>query len=313
MFELAPKINDFLVILFSIVVEGIPFILIGAMLSAMMECWLTPAKIAKTIPKNKILQFGMMGFLGNLVPVCECGNIPFARRMILKKVAPYLALTFLLVAPVFNPIVVAATVAAFPNDLSVVLLRVGFSLLIAISVGVVFSFLPREVVLKKNIEDIDHAGHDHQHGEDCGDGHCHDHHHESTAGWRGIFAVVRKEFLEMTGIFLFGAVIATTIQLFLPKDIVFAFNGQQWASILAMMLLAFVVSICSNVDAFFALAYAQVFPMSSILAFLVLGPMIDIKAIPMFKTIFTWKAVALIVAFVSTLTFLLSYLMFLFY
>lgn len=286
-------INDFFIILMSIVVEGIPFILIGALLSGVLEQYVTPERIIKWLPKKRFPQLLTMSALGNIMPVCECGNIPFARRLIYKKVAPALAITFLLAAPVFNPIVIAATYSAFFNQPEILWFRILFTLIIAISIGFIFLAIPHDQLLKKEVDS--HAHHHH-------------HHHGPTT----LLGVIKKEFIEMTGIFLFGATIATAIQLFVPNDTVFLFNQREWISIIAMMLLAFVVSICSNVDAFFALAYAQVFPTSSILAFLVLGPMIDIKAIPMFRTIFKWKPIFMLAGYIFAMTFLLCYLYFLF-
>lgn len=289
--ELSPKVNDFFIILFSLLVEGIPFILIGGVLSALVEIYVSEERIQKVLPKNKLLRFLSMGLLGNVAPVCECGNVPFARRMILKKIEPFFVLTFLLAAPVFNPIVIISTMVAFPNDFSIVMYRLLFTLIIAVSIGYIFSFFAEKDVLINKLKERRLAKHDHHHG---------------------ILNIVQKEFLEMTGIFIFGAIVASFIQIVVPKEFFFQFYEQQWIAILAMMALGFVISICSYVDAFFALAYSQVFPTSSILAFLVLGPMIDIKAVPMFKTIFKWRALTIIIGLIATETFLLSYLYFLF-
>lgn len=291
LFELSPKINDFFVILFSILIEGIPFILIGGILSALVELYVSEDKIQKWMPKGKLAKFCFMGLLGNATPVCECGNVPFARRMIKKKIQPHFVITFLLAAPVFNPIVIASTVAAFPGNYSILGFRLLFTFIIAVSIGYILSvFKPKDLLISDLLKTK---------------GHSHDHKHS-------FLQIVNKEFLEMTAIFLFGALIASFIQTAVPKEVFLQFNGQEWIAILAMMILAFVVSICSNVDAFFALAYSQIFPTSSILAFLVLGPMIDIKAIPMFKTIFNWKTLGFIIAMIAAETFLFSYLYFLF-
>lgn len=289
-------LNDFFVILLSIVIEGIPFILIGALLSGLVELFLTPEKIFKLIPKNKFLGFTAMALLGTAIPVCECGNIPFARRMISKEVPHYYALTFLLAAPVFNPLVILATLAAFPDDIWISIWRIIFTFIVAVSVGYIISLLPQKEVVIENIDKrVEHCTHN----------------NNDFKKVHSFFHIVGHEFVEMTGIFIFGASIATSLQMFVPADVVTFFNQTEWISILAMMVLAFVISICSNVDAFFALAYAQIFPMSSILAFLVFGPMIDIKAIPMLKTIFRWKPLFLIVGYAFVNTFLLSYIFFL--
>lgn len=293
--DLPAKLNDFLIILLSILVEGIPFILIGAIISGFVEIWLSKKDILKILPKNKFLQFVSMGLLGNVLPVCECGNVPLARRMILKKVPHHLAITFLLSAPVLNPIVILATIAAFSNDLSILFYRILFTLIIAISLGYIFSFISKEKVLNPKLSETPD-----------------DHHHtHQSSKLDTVLKITKREFIEMMSVFLIGATIAASIQNFFPKSFILSFNQTEWLSIIAMMVLAFTISICSNVDSFFALAYAQIFPTSSILAFLVLGPMIDIKAIPMFKTIFSWKTVYAITAYVFLSTFLLTYIYYL--
>ncbi len=299
-------VNDFLVIFFGIFIAGIPFILIGALLSALVEIALSPEKIVSLLPKQRFLKFFSVALLGLVLPVCECGNVPLARRMILKDMAPSLALTFLLAAPVLNPLVIISTLVAFPQEPMFVVWRVLASLGIALIVGMLFTYIPSSQLLVKKLQN--HK--DHVHGDSC----CHEGGHTSikASRWSRFWMVTRKEFLEMCGIFLFGALLASSIQLFLPQDFANQVVSSEWLAILVMMLLAFIVSICSNVDAFFALSYAQVFPMSSILAFLVLGPMLDIKAIPMLKSIFRWKPLLIIIALVSSLSFLVSMLYFLF-
>jgi uncharacterized membrane protein YraQ (UPF0718 family) len=310
-FQLPTALNNFFIIFYSIIVEGMPFILIGSLLSGIMEYFVSPESFDKFMPKKKVSKLTVAAMLGNLMPVCECGNIPFARRLIKKRVEPYIALTFLLAAPVLNPIVIASTVAAFPNDPTILFLRLSFTFLVATGTGFMISKLTSKQVLSSHFaeqEACNNPLHSHSHNQSCESGHCA---HKKKVSWPRLLSLVRTEFFEMTGIFLFGATIAASIQMFIPKSFVFGFNQFEWLAILAMMLLAFIVSICSNVDAFFALAYSQVFPMSSILAFLVFGPMIDIKAVLMMRTIFNWKTILLIALYAGVFTFLLCYAYFL--
>ncbi len=301
--ELASKVNDFFVLLFSILVEGMPFILIGAILSSLVAIYFPQKKLSGFLPKNKLSKLVTMSLLGNLVPVCECGNVPFARRMIKQNIPPYLALTFLLAAPAVNPIVIVSTLVAFSGDYHILMYRLIFSLIIAVLVGYIFSFFRSKDILNKKLEEC------------CDHSHSHSHDHDEPEIDKKnkvltLMNIVKNEFLEITAIFVFGAAIAAAIQLFLPQSFILSFQQSEWMSILGMIALAFVVSICSNVDAFFALAYSQLFPTSSIIAFLVFGPMIDIKAIPMLKLIFSWKALILLISMVLTLTFSLCYIYF---
>ena len=85
-----------------------------------------------------------------------------------------------------------------------------------------------------------------------------------------------------------GALIASLTQVFVPREVLSSVGSDPLLSILAMIAFAFIISICSNVDAFFALAYTSTFTVGSIVAFLVFGPMIDIKMLALMRT--TYKA-----------------------
>lgn len=301
--SLPTYLNDFLVIFLSIVVEGIPFILFGAIMSAIVELWFSEKLLLRLLPKRKFTQHFSMTLLGNLMPVCECGNIPLARRMIKKNIPPALTITFLLAAPVFNPLVIAATIAAFPNDISILLYRLLFTAIIAIGAGYLFSNLSSKYTVREKLlkDESEHVGHSHDIEKSA----------RKPSKFTRFIAVCKKDFLELTSIFIVGALIATFIQTLLPKELILQLNQQEWIAILAMMALGFIISICANVDSFFALAYSQIFPVSSILAFLVFGPMIDLKAIPMLRTIFSWRAIGILTAFTGLGSFLLAYLYFL--
>lgn len=293
MFNLPNQFNDFFIILLSILVEGIPFIMAGSLLSAIVQKYLSEHTILKFLPKNKLLQKVGMSLMGNLIPVCECGNIPLAKRMLKKNLSPALAISFLLAAPVFNPLVIASTLAAFPNNYWILVYRLLFTLIIAVVVAYIFEKLPTIEVIKTT-------------------GTVSENPYEQNEPQHGLVATIKGEFLHMTSLFLIGAIIAALVQTLIPKELILSFNSQEWIAIIAMMVLAFIISICANVDAFFALAYAQIFPTSSIIAFLIFGPIIDIKSIPMLKSIFTWRGLIILISLVALITFLLTYSYFLF-
>lgn len=286
-------LNDFFVIVLSLLVEGIPFILMGSLLSGFVHVYISRETVVSFIQSMKSGARVAMNFLGMVFPVCECGNIPFARQLIRKGISPTLSITFLLSAPVINPIVIIATLAAFPNDPQIVLWRVVFTFIVATAVGAAMELLPQDQIVLA--------------GADTPISSC----HHNKKSLLHTLHHVRGEFLEMMGIFTFGSMIATSIQMFIPRDFVLLFNEHAWVSILVMMLLGFIISICSNVDAFFALAYSQIFPESALLAFLVFGPMIDIKAIAMLRTTYTWKTIFTMSSLCLLFTFLLTYIYYL--
>ncbi|MBP7057212.1 permease [Candidatus Gracilibacteria bacterium] len=305
MFSLPAWLNDFIIIFLGLVIEAIPFILLGVALSSLLSFVITDRQILHWLPKNRFLALCYATVTGFLLPVCECGNVPLARKFAIKGVPPYVAITFLLAAPVINPIVLFSTWAAFRDMPEVIVFRMVFAVITAFAVGLIFSFAhERREVLHENIVkviDARNAQVDHQHG-----AHKHHHHHASSGKWSAFLQTIQVEFLEMTTLMIIGALIAAATQTFVPREWIVSLGTGPIISIVAMLILAFVVSICSNVDAFFALAYAPTFTTGSIVAFLVFGPMIDLKSLLMMSTTFRWRTLAIISVLTVQIVFILS-------
>ncbi len=293
-FVLPAKLNDFAIIFLGLVIEALPFILIGVLLSALLSLFVTEEQIIRFIPRNKFLALVYASLTGFLLPVCECGNIPLARKFTIKGVPPYLAITFLLAAPILNPIVFFSTYVAFRDIPEIIGLRFLFAFVTAVFVGFVFSFArdKHELLQEKVIASC-----------------TIDHNHAQHSRWQEFVATMKTEFVEMMVLLIIGGLIAATTQTFLPRQAIATLGTGPIVSILIMMLLAFVVSICSNVDAFFALAYASTFTTGSLLAFLVFGPMIDIKSLLMMSSTFKAKAIVVMTILVFQAVLILSLIM----
>ncbi len=278
-------LSDYLTIFFSILIEAIPFVTLGVIVSSLLTAFVKDEWLLKMIPKQKFLGHLVIAFFGCVFPVCECGNVPVARRLIEKGLPVSQAVTFLLAAPVINPIVIISTYIAFRFAPEVVVLRVAISFVIAIVTGLVVSLHKHpENLLTESVAEA-----------------CH-HHHEPPKFLNEKISVflgtVRHEVLEMTTALLLGATIAA-ITTTLSRETIVAIAQTPLLATLAMMILALVMSICSTVDAFVALGYLGRFPVSALLAFLIFGPMIDLRVISMLKTTFRWKFIFMIVVLVS--------------
>lgn len=284
-------LNDGLIILLSIFIEGIPFLLIGSILSGIAHIYLKREKVAKLLQSHNILSYFGAILLGCIIPVCECGNIPFTKKLISKGVPVSVATTFLLSAPVCNPIVFFATLSAFPAEPKIAILRVALTIFIAVTIGYFLSFFDKGDIIKSTVLEELSAP-------------------ETEVSITKAFSIAKSDFKSMITIFFIGALIATVIQLGIQRDFVLTLSETPFLSIIAMMGLAFIVSICSNVDSFFALSYAQVFPQYSIIAFLVLGPMLDIKSIPMMGMIYKARGVLFIGTVAVLLTYVSTYFLF---
>jgi hypothetical protein len=270
------QIQDGITIFMGIFIGALPFILIGVLVSALINKFVKTEWILRVMPKNRFGRIIFANLVGFLFPVCECGNVPVARRLVQKGVPPYAAVTFLLSAPVINPVVIFATYVAFKNDLFIFYGRFILTFLIAGLIGLILSLnKDQNSILKPSFA----AGLKSKKS-------THTHQHANTA-----VTEARQEFLEMTSVLSLGSLIASIVQIAIPRTVISALGSAPIGSVLAMTFLAFITSICSNVDSFFALGFVNNFTQSSILAFLVLGPMLDIKALLMMTTTFKTKAI----------------------
>ncbi|MBU4194833.1 MAG: permease [Actinobacteria bacterium] len=306
--------RDFSIILLSILLEAIPFLLIGVVVSAVLSVYVSDDFVVKWFPAKSLAGLFYALVMGFLFPVCECGNIPVARRLLIKGVEPAPVVTFLLAAPVLNPLVIIVTVAAFPGQPEILILRLVFTVMISLAVGaILFKVKKEDIVLP--FETI--TGDGGCHGEEDGDSVSHKHvcvRHEHYRGLDGrrrfmeFLFLIRDEFFMMLRLLVLGTIIAASFRTIFPQNLVTSLGSGQVVSILTMMLLAFLVSMCSNVDAFFAMAFAGTFTAGSIVTFLVFGPMVDIKALVMMTSAFRMKAIIWISVLVALMSFLLGLL-----
>lgn len=297
---MASRFNTFVTIFLGILIEALPFLLAGSVVSGIIEVFVSDQTIARFIPGRPIPAAFVGALLGFTFPVCECGVVPVTRRLYQKGLPLSVGIAFLLAAPVVNPVVILSTYAAFGAG-PILFGRLGFSILIAFIVGVLFSVArPDEVLLPAS--DHDHH-HDHHHE--------HEHEHEQPAPtllnrfWE-VLAISGDDFLDMARYLILGSMLAATMQTFVPQSALLALGKGPIVSVVALMVLAFVLSICSTVDAFLALSFVNSFTNGSILAFLVFGPMVDIKSSLMFLGVFRRRAVFYLILLPLLLTMVLT-------
>lgn len=259
--------NSFSAVFISIILEAIPFILLGSFISAIIQVFVSESTIQKLIPKNKFIAIITASLLGFLIPICECGIIPVVRRLIKKGVPSYVAITFMLACPIVNPVVILSTYNAFYDMKGMVVLRVGFGLIISILIGVLIWYLEGDnrVVLDSN----NHCHHNHH----CGCGHSH--HHSSKI--YEILDHTSHEFLDIGKFLIFGALISAIMQTTSVRTSMLGYSTDSFLSVLTMGIFAYVISLCSEADAFIARTFVSQFTTGSLVTFLILGPMIDIK------------------------------------
>ena len=300
--------QDWISIFLGIIVEATPFLLLGVVVSALVHVFVTEDALLRFVPKNPVLSLVPAIGVGMLMPVCECGNVAVARRFLAKGVPVSACVTFLLAAPILNPVALIATATAFRYEPSMVWLRGGLAFIVAALVGLMIGRWGRgEELLASGLQ------HDHDHSH-----HAH-HHHESSRRPGRVRETLEKlgqasqqagtEFMTMMQVLVIGASVAAATQVLIPRSSITGIGAGVVFSIVAMMSLAFVLSICSTVDAFFALSYSNIFPTPALLAFLVFGPMVSMKSVGMMLTAFKPRVVFAMVAVTVELIFMSALLL----
>ena len=320
------QLNNAFTLFLSLLVEAIPFLLLGVLLSSLLLIFIDERWLITHMPKHPVLGAFAGSCIGFLFPVCECGNVPVARRLIMQGVPMPVAIGFLLAAPTVNPIVIWSTWIAFHDRPEIVVLRVVFSLSIATIVGYVFSV---QTDLKPILQPAIALGTIRAQskistGSSLLDG------GDFMLGSGGVAAKrmtqdliqppqkslranfdlvldnVIQELRELGGVLVLGSAVAAAIQTLTPRELIVSLGEGPILSIVVMMILAGSISICSTVDSFFALSFAATFTSGSLLAFLVFGPMFDLKSIGLMLSIFKPKAIFYIFAIATQLTFILT-------
>jgi uncharacterized membrane protein YraQ (UPF0718 family) len=331
----------------SLLVEALPFLLIGVLFSSVLLIFIDEAKLVSILPRNPALGALAGSALGFLFPVCECGNVPVARRLLVQGIPAPVAVGFLLAAPTINPVVIWATWTAFRDRPELVVLRVLCSLAIATVAGWTFSAqkdmrpllnpaLARSMLRAREMSGIERATMERKGGGSP---------LLSGTYWLGQSSAqpvegslqtlqalaterpalpngkrsidwgqklplfldnVVRELRELGGVLVIGSAIAAFIQVAVPREAIVSLGQGPVTSILAMMLLAATISICSTVDSFFALSFAGTFTSGSLLAFLIFGPTIDLKAVGLMLSIFKARTVAYLFVIAGLMSFLFA-------
>jgi uncharacterized membrane protein YraQ (UPF0718 family) len=272
-----PAAETFVVIFTSIVVEALPFVLLGALVSALIEVYVPEKAFARVGRLPLPLQLPAAALGGFAFPVCECGSVPVARRLISRGMHPASGLAFMLASPILNPIVLASTAIAYRGRGiagEMVLGRAGLGLVLALAAGWAIGGEGARDLLRVRPGEADDTEH-------------------IPRGRRvAAFADhLAGDFFFMGRFVVLGSAIAALLQTSIPQSVISGVAQTPIVGALAMMALAFVLSLCSEADAFVAVSFVQ-FPLGSQLAFLVFGPVVDAKLALLYGATFRRRFVA---------------------
>ncbi|MBK8906216.1 MAG: permease [Anaerolineaceae bacterium] len=291
---LSERFQTFVTIFLGIFIEAVPFLLAGSLVSGLIDVFVDKESLARYVPKRAVPAAFVGSLLGFAFPVCECGVVPVTRKLYQKGLPVSVGIAFLLSAPVINPVVLVSTYVAFGWG-PVLIGRFVFSILIAFIVGLIFQFAPPQEILLP----VDDHSHDHDHFEMAAEN------GRAQRLWQAM-NIAGDDFIDMVRYLIIGSMLAATMQTFVLQSTLIAFGSGPVTSVIAMMVLAFVLSICSTVDAFLALSFVNTFTTGSILSFLVFGPMVDIKSALMFLGVFRRRVVLYLILLPLALTMLIT-------
>lgn len=282
------RLGDVLMAFLSILFEGAPYILVGTMLSGFIDAFLPAALLERVLPKNKVLSTLSAGFLGLVFPVCECAVVPVVRRLVQKGLPMSCAMTYLLSAPIINPIVIVSTLTAFNNfkpgqpnafldasNLPMTVARISLGYLVAAVIGLVLLRKKPADVLRAEIAATVEGGGAARAGEQL----------DFNARLVHAMRTAMRDFLDTAVYFSIGVMITSVFNTQVDQTQIQALAGNDLVAVPSLMSLAFVLALCSTSDAFIAAPMAT-FSAGAKLAFLVLGPMLDVKLIFMYSSVF---------------------------
>jgi len=261
-----------------IFVEAAPFLLLGSITSGLIEIFIKTEDILRWLPKNRLGAAFGGAFLGLAFPVCECGVVPVARRLFTKGMPISMGVAFLLAAPFMNPIVFASTYIAFGFG-PVLVGRFVITALVSVAVGMVIGGFARpEAVLKPQSMQTPVSGQPKP---------------PLPLATRLLRAlhIAGDEFFEMGRFLIAGSALAALMQTLIPQESLLALGTGPVFSVIFLQILAFILSVCSTVDSFLALAFVNTFTTGAIVSFLSFGPMVDIKSTLMFGGVFRRRIV----------------------
>jgi uncharacterized membrane protein YraQ (UPF0718 family) len=303
------NLSDFVLVWWGILYEAMPFVVLGTLLSGLVERCVSREAVVRVLPKNPKVGIGVSALMGLVFPMCECGVVPVVRRLMNKGVPASCGIAYMLASPIINPLVILSTMVAFRGKDSwtdswiVTGLRVGMGYFVAVCVAlVVWRMLGERNVLLQRRNDENKHDHDHSHKHDSDK---RDHFLLRAGRFLGdVLVHAAHDFMVIGATLVVGAGLAALINSGFSRAAMEPFAQNPWAAVAAMSALAIGLNLCSEADAFVARSFLA-FPLAAKMAFLVLGPMVDLKLIAMYTTVFKPRAILLIAGLTTLLVFVL--------
>jgi uncharacterized membrane protein YraQ (UPF0718 family) len=254
-----PNVATAATIFCGIFVQAIPFLALGVVISGLVATFVSAERLRRWLPRRPSAAIVTAGVGGAVLPGCECGSVPVARRLFGEGAVGAAALTFMLAAPAINPVVLVSTAVAFPGQPKMVIARCAASLLTAVIMGALWARFGRDTWITRRLPKL---------------------HDDKASRWTTFTEAARHDFLQAASFLVIGAAAAAVLHVIVPDWLFEHLAGQIALGILTMAVLAVVLSLCSEADAFVA-ASMTMLPLLPRLVFLVVGPTVDLKLFAM--------------------------------
>jgi uncharacterized membrane protein YraQ (UPF0718 family) len=278
------RLQTLATIFLGIFFEAVPFLLLGALVAAALRLYVSDGLIRRLAARGGLASALLGGSLGVAFPACECSAVAVGRRLLGGGACVSLGVAFMLASPVVNPLVFASTWAAFGLTPALVGARLGVAFAVAVVIGLIFSFHSSPANLLARFAEPP-AG-------------------RSGRGLSSLLGLAAEEFLELVPYLVAGGLAAAALQTFVPRGALLGLGQDPVLSVAAMMLLAVLLSVCSSVDAFVAASFAGTFMPGALLAFMLFGPIVNLKSMAMYGTVLSRRAIVVLVVLCAQFVFL---------
>ncbi len=253
----APALQAWSTVFVAVCLQALPFLVLGVLLSAAITVFVPPGFFERALPRRPALAVPVAGLSGAVLPGCECASVPVAGSLVRRGVAPAAALAFLLSAPAINPVVLVATAVAFPDEPWMAPARLAASLVVALVKGWLCESFGRGEWLRLPQRDAAAPG---------------------TTRLAAFRDTAAHDLEHAGGYLVVGGLTAATLNVVVPREWLDSVAGSAVLSVVVLALLAVLLAVCSEADAFVAASLTS-FSLTSRLVFLVVGPVVDVKLV----------------------------------
>ncbi len=292
-------LSRFVNIFAGIIIQAIPYIFLGVLVSSLIQILMPPGFLFSLLTKYSRLGYPIAILLGLCIPVCDCAMLPVTVKLLEKGTPPKYAMTFLVVSATINPIALLSTYYAFYGQPQVLVVRIILSLCLAVAAGVLIQWYLKKTkqvsILKSTFTTMN-----------CMSSFLQP---KSTEGWQNQVTLILRhtamEFFNIMQYVLIGAFLSTGLQMTWASTITTGSTGIQLMAYLYMLLAAFFMSICASSNAFIAKALANTFPLSAVMLFMVMGPLLDHKNLLLMSRNFKYSFIFIFAGMMTLLSLVL--------